>query len=146
MPSGPNYIPDKATISSFFGAVDNGDGTYSFNNEEKIPDNWTNRVKPYSLTDVGSEILAQYLEYPVLFGGATGNGGFDFINFNGIKNGTLLAAPNSDTACLLYQLLTERIPSSLNSILTPTVETLSFIASKLSPMLKNLGCPQPLTK
>ncbi|CZT50958.1 uncharacterized protein RSE6_12033 [Rhynchosporium secalis] len=147
MPSGPDYIPDKATISSFFGAQDNGDGTYSFNNQEKIPDNWYNRVKPYSNADVVNEILAQYLEYPVLFGGATGNGGFDTLDFSGgIKNGKLIAVPDvSTTLCLLYQLATERVPSSLNSILTPTVQTLSFVLSKLGPQLKNLGCPIPLT-
>merc|ERR1711977_611007 len=146
MPSGPDYIPDKATISSFFGAQDNGDGTYSFNNMEKIPDNWYNRVEPYSNGDVTTEILAMYLEYPVLFGGATGNGGFNLINFNGIKDGKLIAAPDSTVAsCLLYQLATERVPSSLNGIITPTVETLSFVLGKLSPAMRNLGCPIPLT-
>lgn len=146
MPSGPNYTPDEATITSFFGAARQADGTYTFNNAEKIPDNWTNRVKPYTDVDVGSEIVAQYLEYPVLFGGATGNGGFNLINFNNIKNGTLIAAPGApEIACLLYQLATERVPSSLNSILTPTVEALSFVLSKLSPRLKNLGCSIPLT-
>ncbi|KAK6586659.1 hypothetical protein PZA11_001716 [Diplocarpon coronariae] len=147
MPSGPDYIPDYATISSFFGAKDNGDGTYSFTGEEKIPDNWTNRIKPYTNQDVVTEILAQYLEYPVLFGGATGNGGFDLVNFQGIQNGTLVRAPEiSTTVCLLYQLATERVPSSLNGVVTPTVNGLSFVLSKILPSLKNLGCPIPLTK
>jgi hypothetical protein len=48
MPSGPDYIPDYATISSFFGAKKNEDGTYSFNNAEQIPANWYNRVDPVS--------------------------------------------------------------------------------------------------
>ncbi|KAL3422271.1 hypothetical protein PVAG01_06427 [Phlyctema vagabunda] len=147
MPSGTKgYVPDYDTISSFFGAQKNSDGTYSFNNAEKIPDNWTNRVTPYSNTDVTTEILAQYLEYPVLFGGATGNGGFDLISFGSIKDGKLIAAPGSkETLCLLYQLVTGPIPSSLNGLVTPTVEALSFAASKLDPSFKNLGCPIPLT-
>lgn len=38
MPSGThNYAPDLETISSFFGAQKNSDGTYSFNNAEQIP-------------------------------------------------------------------------------------------------------------
>lgn len=147
MPSGPSYTPDKKTISTFFGAVEQPDGSYTFNGQEQIPANWTNRVSPYSLMDVGEEIFAQYLEYPVLFGGATGNGGFDLINFGGSINNGTLAAPNTSTvACLLYQLATERVPSSLNSVLTPTVSSLSFVLSKLDPALKNLGCPQPLTR
>jgi hypothetical protein len=32
-----------------------------------------------------------YLEHPVLFGGATGNGGFDLISFGSIQNGKLVA-------------------------------------------------------
>ncbi|KAG0651348.1 Aromatic peroxygenase [Hyphodiscus hymeniophilus] len=148
MPSGPDYIPDYATISSFFGAKKNGDGTYAFTGQEKIPDNWTNRVSPYTNEDVVTEILAQYLEYPVLFGGATGNGGFDLINFGYINNGSLIAPPGvPQTACLLYQLLGERVPSGLNVVLSPTIEALSLITSKIGLTgLQNLGCPIPLTK
>lgn len=147
MPNGnKNYVPDFETISSFFGAKDNGDGTYSFTGEERIPPNWTNRVKPYSNTDVTTEILAQYLQYPVLFGGATGNGGFNLISFGSIKDGKLIAAPGSkETACLLYQLATQSVPSSLNGILTPTINAIGFITKKLGADLTNLGCPQPLT-
>lgn len=147
MPSGPDYTPDYPTISSFFGAEKQDDGTYTFNGKEQIPANWTNRVDPYTNQDVVTEILAQYLEYPVLFGGATGNGGFDLLNFGTIQNGTLLATPGApETLCTIYQLATQSVPSSINSVITPTVEALSFVASKLDPMLKNLGCPQPLTK
>lgn len=147
MPSGPDYTPDKATISSFFGAEEQSDGTYIFNNAEQIPANWTNRVTPYTNNDVTAEILAQYLEYPVLFGGATGNGGFDLINFGSIQNGTLIATPDSAaTSCLLYQLATQSVPSYLNGLITPTVEALDFIASKVAPQFENLGCPIALTK
>nr|AQA29370.1 hypothetical protein 77 [Fulvia fulva] len=149
MPSGPDYIPDKATISSFFGAQDNSDGTYSFNNMEKIPDNWTNRVDPYDLTKVGSEILKMYLLKPVPFGGNTAAGTFNVINFGAIQNGTIDQAVGLDPkvgACLLYQLLTERVPSYLNGLITPSVDALSLIATKLSGTdFANLGCPQPLT-
>jgi hypothetical protein len=147
MPNGNNgYAPDYDTISSFFGARKNADGTYSFNGEEKIPDNWRNRVSPYTNNDVTTEILAQYLAYPVLFGGNTGNGGFNTISFGSIQNGSIIATPNSpQTSCLLYQLATGSVPSSLNSVITPTVGALSFALSKLNPLFNNLGCPIPLT-
>lgn len=147
MPSGTRgYAPDEYTISSFFGAEKQSDNSYTFNNMEKIPDNWTNRVKPYSNEDVVAEILAQYLEYPVQFGGATGNGGFNLLNFGAIQNGTLIAKPGSkELSCLLYQLTTQSIPSSANGIITPTVAALTLITSKLGATLENLGCPQPLT-
>lgn len=147
MPNGnKGYVPDYDTISSFFGAQRNSDGTYSFTGKEKIPDNWTNRVKPYTNNDVTAEILAIYLEYPVLFGGATGNGEFDLINFGSIQNGKLVATPDGPTtACLLYQLSMGSVPSYLNGIITPTVEVLNFAAKKLAPEYQNLGCPIPLT-
>lgn len=146
MPSGPDYKPDKPTISSFFGAQAQADGTYTFS-AERIPANWTNRVAPYTTADVTAEILAQYLENPVLFGGATGNGGFDLISWGGfIKNGSLVAAPDAaTTACLLYQLVTFPVTSNLNGVITPTVQALTFVLSKISPTLVNLGCLLPLT-
>lgn len=146
MPSGPDYIPDEATISSFFGAEKQSDGSYTFNNAEQIPPNWYNRVAPYTNELVTAEILAQYLEYPVLFGGSTGNGGFDLINFESIQNGKLVAASGPGTLCLLYQLATQSIPSSLNGVITPTVTALEFVLTKLSSTLTNLGCALPLTK
>lgn len=147
MPNGNRgYVPDFETISSFFGANDNGDGTYSFT-AERIPPNWTNRVKPYTNSDVTREILAQYLLYPVLFGGATGNGGFNLINFGGsIKDGNLVAVPGTkETACLLYQLATQSVPSSLNGVITPTVDAIGLITKTIGADLTNIGCPLPLT-
>ena len=148
MPSGThNYQPDLATISSFFGAQKNSDGTWSFNNAEKIPDNWTNRVSPYTNNDVTNQILQMYLLHPVLFGGNTASGSFDTISFGSIKNGKISSSISAkDTSCLLYQLATGSIPSTLNGVITPTVKALAFVATKVSPQFANLGCPRPLTK
>ncbi|KAK3643368.1 hypothetical protein LTR56_006438 [Elasticomyces elasticus] len=149
MPSGTHgYAPDLETISSFFGAVKQSDGTWGFT-AEKIPDNWTNRVSPYTNNDVTLEIVSMYLENPVLFGGNTADGSFDALNFGAIKNGTISASISpKDTSCLLYQLATGQVmPSSLNGVITPTVDALTFALTKLGLTdLKNLGCPIPLTK
>ncbi|KAF2422624.1 Cloroperoxidase [Tothia fuscella] len=147
MPSGPNYAPDLATISTFFGAKKNADGTYSFNGAERIPDKWTNRKAPYTNNDVTTEILAMYLKNPVLFGGATGPGTFNALpKFGSIKDGKLGSGLSAtDTSCLLYQLATQSIPSSLNGVITPSFNALTFVATKISPSFKNLGCPIPLT-
>ncbi|GIZ41740.1 hypothetical protein CKM354_000503600 [Cercospora kikuchii] len=150
MPSGTRgYAPDFETISSFFGAQREADGTYTFNNAEQIPPNWTNRVDPYDNQKVVAEILKMYLLHPVEFGGNTADGTFNVINFsNIIKEGKL--EPNLDpkvASCLLYMLATERVPSYLNGILTPSVEALSLVLTKLSgTSFANLGCPRPLTK
>ena len=147
MPSGTHdYAPDLETISSFFGAQQGSDGTWTFNNAEKIPDNWTTREVPYTIELVGQEILAMYAEHPVPFGGNTGDGQYTFIDGPGITNGNLTATSPADVSCLLYQLATERIPSSLNGFVTPTVDGLSFALSKLNPIFTNLGCPISLDK
>lgn len=146
MPSGTrDYAPDYDTISSFFGANKTADGSYVFNYQEKIPDNWTNRVEPYTNQLVGDEIIAQYLEYPVLFGGKTSQGTFDLISYGSIENGKL-GTPDANTIlCLLYQIATEDVPTSLNGVVTPTVDGLSFVLSKLGTQIQNLGCPNALT-
>lgn len=41
-------LPDYGTISSFFGAIKNRHNGYDFQ-PERIPDNWTNRLEPYTL-------------------------------------------------------------------------------------------------
>ena len=147
MPNGNHgYKPDLATISSFFGAKKNADGTWSYT-AEKIPKKWVNRVAPYTNNDVTNQIVQMYLLHPVLFGGNTADGSFDTINFGAIKDGKI--SPNispTDTSCLLYQLATQSVPSSLNGVITPTEQALEFIATKVSPQFKNLGCPNPLTK
>ena len=148
MPSGTHgYAADLATISSFFGAHKNTDGTYSFGYDEKIPDKWTNRVAPYTNELVGKEIVALYLASPVLFGGKTSNGSFDAITWGPIQAGKIPSNISpANTACLLYQLATQSVPSYANGVITPTVEALAFIAKKVSPSFANLGCPLPVTK
>lgn len=147
MPSGTrNYAPDLYTISSFFGAEQDSSGNWMFNNREKIPDNWTNRQDPYTIMKVGNEIFAQYSLHPVQFGGNTGQGQFNLLSGpNGYSNGNLTATDPTSISCLLYQLATERTPSSLNGFVTPTVAQINFAVSKLSPQFNNLGCPFPLT-
>jgi hypothetical protein len=147
MPNGNHgYKPDLATISSFFGATQNSDGTWGFT-AEKIPDNWVNRVEPYTNNDVTNQILEMYLLHPVLFGGNTADGSFDTINFGAIKNGKISPKISpKQTSCLLYQLATGPVPSSLNGLITPTVKALAFIVSKVAGAgFQNLGCPIVLT-
>jgi len=135
MPSGTTgYAPDFATISSFFGARANDEGGYDFVGEH-TPDNWVNRVEPYTNTDVTEQILEMYLLHPVLFGGKTADGSFDAIpDFGTIQNGTLVSGPN--TACLLYELATQSVPSDANGVLTPTVDALNFVRARWRPSLR----------
>lgn len=146
MPSGTNnYIPDVATISSFFGAQPDGNGGWAPTSGERIPDNWTNRVSPYTGADVVVEILAQYLAHPVQFGGNTGDGTFDLISYGAIQNGTLATPTPDAVGCLLYMMLTQSVPSSLNAVSVPATSFLNTVAQKVNPNFKNFGCPLVIT-
>lgn len=134
MPSGPNYIPDQETMNSFF-------------IRERLPENWINRVEPYTNRLVTREILKMYLLNPRPFGANTADGGFTGLNWRQIQNGKLeLSVEAPETLCLLYQLATQVQPSTLNGVITPTVEALSFFLTRVGPEFDNLGCARPLTK
>lgn len=139
---GPDGKPDLATISSFFGAASNGKGGYTFNNAEQIPANWYNRVTPFTATLAAVEINLQYLAHPVLFGGNAGAGNFDLLgNFGTAIQGGKLAGNASDIRCLLYQLATENVPSSLSGVLELPLEVVSWAVGKLNPVFEGSGCP-----
>ena len=137
---GPAGAPDLPTMESFFGTQSDGNGGYTFNNKEQIPSNWYNRKSPYSNTDVVTEIAAQYLEHPVLLGGNVGQNNFDALSFSSIKDGKLDTSTNA-LLCLIYQLATDNVPSSLSGVLELPLEVVQFAAGKLNPIFQNYGCP-----
>jgi len=134
--------PDFATISTFFGAKDNGDGTYS-HVPERIPDNWFNRASPYTLVDVNNEINAQYLASPVLFGFNVGYQNFLGLNTTtGIVNGKFSPNTANDVACVIQQAVLAAVPSTVQGFITSSVSALTGIAAKINPIFaQTFGCP-----
>ena len=138
---GPAGNPDLATIESFFGAAADGTGGYISNNAEKIPPNWYNRVSPYTITDIAIEIAALYLQYPVLFGGNIGPGNFDALSHGIIVDGNLSDTSTNAILCLIYQMVTQNVPSSLSGVLDLPAEVVTWAGEKLNPIFENYGCP-----
>ncbi|KAK4653315.1 hypothetical protein QC762_512205 [Podospora pseudocomata] len=140
------YVPNLHNTATFFGAHRLPDGNY-LRVPERIPSNWVNREKPYFLLDIASEIFKMYIKNPVGFGG---NAGGEFIGINHppyINDGALNANTTAqDVACLLYQILSRPVPSTLNGIVTPLVEaTEALLISLFGVEYNNLGCPLALT-
>jgi hypothetical protein len=106
--------PDLDTIATFFGAVSDGNGGWN-HVPERIPDNWFNRATPYTLVDVVDEILAQYVENPVPFGGNAGQGNFIGADVGAVVNGVFSPKSASDVGCLLQQVLITPIPSTVQN-------------------------------
>ncbi|KAJ9143264.1 Cloroperoxidase [Coniochaeta hoffmannii] len=145
-PSGnEGYVPNLENTATFFGAEKQDDGTWS-HVPERIPENWINRVTPYTLPDTVVQIFAMYSPYPVGFGGNV-NGAFVGIDFPPyIQGGNLTGATPADYTCLLYQFISVVTPSSFNSVTTPTVEAVQFFLNALGvDDFTNLGCSIPLT-
>ncbi|KAL9587742.1 MAG: hypothetical protein Q9212_000034 [Teloschistes hypoglaucus] len=131
---GPEGTPNLETISSFFGAESDGSGGFRFNNREIIPPNWYNRRLPYNIPDAATEILAQYLKYPVLFGGNAGKGNFDLLQgYKGVFGDGKFTGTAKDVTCLLYQLATDNVPSSLAGVLELPLQVVEFSIGKLNP-------------
>ncbi|KAH7085044.1 hypothetical protein BKA63DRAFT_399697 [Paraphoma chrysanthemicola] len=144
----PSYgnqgTPDLATMKSFFGAVEDSSAPGGWRHvPERIPDNWFSRRAPYTNNDVTIEILALYTAYPKLFGGNVGTNNFDALQtpFGIITDGKLPdAATASDVLCLLYQLGTMGVPSSLSTVTDITGALLNWSVGKLNPVFQNAGC------
>jgi hypothetical protein len=131
-------------MESFFGAVQDSSAAGGWRHvPERIPDNWFSRVEPYTNMDVTNEIVQQYIKYPKLFGGNVGTNNFDALSstFGIISDGKL---PDDVTAaqvlCLLYQLGTMSVPSSLSTVTDITADILNWSVGKLNPIFKNQGC------
>ena len=148
----PSHGPDASPIfldtGSFYGTT-NPDvkGNVKFNNTEHIPINpdplglgWFSRTRPYNISDIVVQIVDLYTLHPVLFGGNVGVGNFDALNFGSAISKGKLSLKLQDILCLLYQLATDEVPDSLNSVLKLPSELLSFATSKLNPIFANSGC------
>jgi hypothetical protein len=135
--------PDLAVISSFFGVESDGNGGYT-HIPEQIPPNWFNRASPYTLSLSTVEILAQYLAYPVLFGGNVGTNNFDALgSFGLITNGQIPSTTTSaELICLLYQLVTSNTPSSLSTVITLPATVLTWVLLQLNAanVFGSTGC------
>jgi len=146
----PELYGDGTTVKAdelavWFGVSKNSDGSYTYNHNESIPEEWYSREEPYGVVQVAKNFLKMYLEYPVLFGGNTANGTFDGIDFGAIKEGKIDAAVSVDNVlCLIYQTVLFPLPSLTNGILDIGEKALEFVTEKLAGAITHLGCPAPV--
>jgi hypothetical protein len=140
------YVPTLKNTASFYGARQNSEGQWE-RVPERLPENWVNRKTPYTLLGIAANIFAMYGMYPAGIGGNV-DGKFVGIDFPPyIVGGQSNATTPADVACLLYQVISQPFPSSLNGVVTPVVEALQALLTALGGNeFKNLGCPFPLTK
>jgi len=139
-PYGPEGQADLTSTSSFFGTPQDSNGQWE-RTAERIPDGWHNRRSPYTTASGVEQIIAQFHAYPKLFGGNIGPNNFNGINVGVIRDGKLPdGATAGDILCLLYQLATSQVPSTLTGVLALPLNLVKWSASKLNPMFDNAGC------
>lgn len=130
------------TIASFWGAKQKSDGSWYYQRNEKLPQNWYNRPSAYHLGTIIDQIFAQYDQYPSYLGGNTGAPNtFVGLNYPGfIENGTLENSSPAGIACLLYQTATFALPTSLVQTLQLTSAISKYAVNKLSASFAQFGC------
>lgn len=141
-PYGPEGEPTIDIISTFFGAVPDGNGSYT-HVPERIPDNWHNRRTAYTILEIAGEIAYTYGRYPKLFGGNAGVGNFDLLGeFGAIANGSLPDQfTQADILCLLYQLAVENVPGTVSNEAELPLDVLDWVITQINPVFNNTGCP-----
>ncbi|CAO2655084.1 Nn.00g118170.m01.CDS01 [Neocucurbitaria sp. VM-36] len=144
---GPEGEANIDTVSTFYGAVPNGNGGYD-HVPERIPENWSNRRTAYGILEIAEEIRYQYSYSPKLFGGNVGTNNFLALNttFRIIQNGTLPDEITAkDIACLLYQLAVDNVPGTVANEAELPLEVLTWVLTQLNPIFTNTGCPLKIT-
>ena len=140
----PNFNGDVGPpvlhfIAGFFGVTQSG-STFKNAGGERILDDWHNRLTPLTLADVANDFVTMYTLNPELLGGNAGKvNDFDALGPSGsgvvgIQN-SLFNATANNFICLLYQIATDNVPSSLDTkISSLPVSVSNFAAAKLNPL------------
>lgn len=150
----PNFTGDTGHpvlhfIDGFFDA-EQSDSIFVFNEGEQFLHGWHNRLTPLTLANVAEDFATIYsMSLVLLCGnagqlndfhglGASGNG---VVGVN-VNNNTSILSPN-EFICLIYQIATENLPSSLHTKLGPAAASiLAFATENLNPMgiFTTAGC------
>lgn len=148
---GNQGTPDIDTMAPFWAVTQTHAGpspNYAYSAQpgtERLPSNWYNRPTALSFPEILAETFQLYSEagFPS-FGGNTGAPN-TFVGLNwpagGISNGKLTNATPSGIACLLYQALTDVLPTSLENVLTQNPVAVLFAQTKLASIIGQFGCP-----
>lgn len=128
--SAKNNTPDLETISSFFGAVqaDNGSWTHV---GERTPPNWHNQVAPLTDLDISQGILQLFGAYPKPFG----------ANINGTwypiaTNASSYPTTADGLICYSYNEIIQHAQAA-----PQPYAMLEFVIEKANPIFANVGCP-----
>jgi hypothetical protein len=147
----PTGYLDYEVAKAWFGISGDSGNYTATQGYERIPENWYKRAieYPYSGLYFAADLVNAALLHPkfLSIGGNTGKVNtftpVDIANLTGgiFNVGTLLQGNNA--ACFVYQLATQAKPDILAPVLTPLLDAVASISSKLScPQLKSIDTSQ----
>ncbi|KIW23701.1 uncharacterized protein PV07_11880 [Cladophialophora immunda] len=144
----PGGIMTKEIFKSFWGVVDNADGSLQYKRGwERIPNNWFKAPVDYGLVQLNLDLVDWFIKYPQLasIGGNTGTvnsfTGLDISNLSGgILNAETLLEGNN-LLCFAFQVVNTVSPDSLSPLYSALAVPLKLLTDALGSALDPLTCP-----
>ncbi|KAG8855723.1 hypothetical protein FRB96_006767 [Tulasnella sp. 330] len=131
---GNGGVPNEESVSSFFGAQIQPDGTYKYV-PERFPNYWYRRATPFTLVDVVASILDFQTSRDFSFGANAGA-------VNSFVPLDIEAATNiNGTACIIQNAIQATVPSFANPLVTDVASIMATLLNTIAPYFAQFGCP-----
>ncbi len=138
----------KEVLKSFWGVVDNDDGSLVYKRGwERIPENWYKTPVDYGLVQLNLDLVTWFAKYPVLasIGGNTGTvNSFTPLNLTDLSGGLLNAGTlleGNNLLCFVFQIVKTVSPDSLSPLYATLAVPLKLLTDALGSVLEPLTCP-----
>ncbi|EXJ56351.1 uncharacterized protein A1O5_12618 [Cladophialophora psammophila CBS 110553] len=144
----PQGIMTKEVFKSFWGVVDNSDGSLQYKRGwERIPNNWYKTPVDYGLVQLNLDLVKWFVQYPQLasIGGNTGTvNSFTLLDIRDLSGGLLNAATlleGNNLLCFAFQIVNTVSPDSLSPLYSALAVPLKLLTEALGSALDPLTCP-----
>ncbi|KAJ9604843.1 hypothetical protein H2200_010958 [Cladophialophora chaetospira] len=144
----PGGIMTKEVLKSFWGVVDNKDGSFQYKRGwERIPKNWFRTPVDYGLVQLNLDLVDWFVQYPELasIGGNTGTvNSFTPVNLTDLSGGLLDAGTllkGNNLLCFAFQIVKTVSPDSLSPLYSTLAVPLKLLTDALGSALGPLTCP-----
>ncbi|KAG8875287.1 hypothetical protein FRB98_007993, partial [Tulasnella sp. 332] len=131
---GAGGVPNEESISSFFGAKKQLDGSYRAV-PERFPTNWYKRADPFTLLETVTMILDIQLKTGMTYGANTGKvDSFVPLNITAISD-------VNGMVCLVLDAIQANVPGTLAGVVGDVDGILANVVNSFAPLVKQFGCP-----
>ncbi|OAG39748.1 hypothetical protein AYO21_06023 [Fonsecaea monophora] len=144
----PGGIMTKQVLKSFWGVIDNDDGSLVYKRGwERIPNNWYQAPVDYDVVQLNLDLVDAFVKYPQLasIGGNTGTvNSFTPLDISDLTGGVLNAETllqGNNLLCFALQIVDTVSPDSLSPLYSTLAVPLKLLTDALGSALDPLTCP-----